>query len=253
MKYWALGLFILLLFFIAGDMYGQELSAAQMLDSMEAAMTAEASRATAIQTIETSSGGTREFVYESYMGDSGSSSLMRYESPARVKDEAFLMLNDADDIWAFFPRTRRTRKLASHARKKKIMGSDFTYEDMGGGKRYTREYTAQRLPDKEYKDTDCYVLELTARPDEEASYGKMICVMRKSDYYPMRIDYYEKKDELLKTLYLEDIKTIEGRPTAMKMIMHNEKDNTETVMEFKDITYDVTFDEDFFTERNLKP
>jgi hypothetical protein len=163
------------------------------------------------------------------------------------------MLNDADDIWAYFARTRRTRKLASHARKKKLMGSDFTYEDMGGGRRYEEEYLPARLPDRNYKEQTCYILELTPRRDKDPTYERIVCYLRKSDYYPCRIDYYEEKDNLLKILYMEDIREIEGHPTAMKMIMHNQEDDSRTSMVIEDITYDVTYDERFFTERNLKP
>ncbi len=39
------------------------------------------------------------------------------------------MLNNADNIWTYFPRTKRVRKLASHAKKQKVQGGDFTFED----------------------------------------------------------------------------------------------------------------------------
>lgn len=224
-----------------------------LLIEMEDVMIPGASQATIVQTIETSSGGTRDFTYVAYSGDGGEKSLMRYSSPSRVKNEAFLMLNNADDIWAYFARTRRIRKLASHARKKKIMGSDVTYEDIGGGKRYRKEYDPLRLRDEKYLDQLCFVLELKAKPGEEAGYERLVCYLRQTDYYPLRIDYYEKKEELLKTLYSEDIRIIEGHSTAMKMTMHNRQDDTKTIMVTKEITYDVSFGDDFFTERNLKP
>ena len=228
-------------------------SAEELLIFMEDIMSPKASEALMQQVIETSSGGTREFVYHSYYDDFGEKSLMRYISPSRVKDEAFLMLNNADDIWAYFARTRRIRKLASHARKKKIMGSDFTYEDMVGGKRYRKEYLPQRLPDKKYRDQNCLILKLTPRPEEKTAYQKLVCYLRPTDYFPLKIDYFEKKDELLKILYMEDIRDIEGHPTAMRMVMHNQQDGSKTIMMVKQITYKVNFDDSFFSERNLKP
>jgi outer membrane lipoprotein-sorting protein len=253
MKVYYILVLIALLFIYSPAANAQEPTATELLSLMEDAMTAESMQATIVQTIETSSGGTRDLTYVSFSGNFGERSLMRYSAPSRVKNEAFLMLNNADDIWAFFARTRRIRKLASHARKKKLMGSDFTYEDMGGGKRYMKEYAPERLPDQKLNDEKCYVLKLTPKSDEDATYEKMICYFRISDYYPLKIDYYEKKDELLKILYLQDIQIVEKRPTAMKMVMHNKKDDTRTIMTIKDITYDVAFDDNFFTERNLKP
>lgn len=247
------GLLICLAGLVGQNARGGDLSAAQLLDSMEAVLTPETSQARVVQTIETGSGGTRDFTYVSYTGDSGKSSLIRYVSPSRVKDDAFLMLNNAADIWAYFARTRRIRKLASHARRKKLMGSDFTYEDMGGGSRYRNEYRPARLPDDRHRDTPCYVLALTPRPGQDPSYEKMVCYLRKSDYYPCRIDYYETKEELLKILYLDSITIVEGRPTARKMTMHNQQDGSKTIMVIEEITFNVALDEEFFTERNLRP
>ena len=247
------GLLLLAAFASAENSTSAEPDAMQLLIGMEDIMIPEASQATTVQTIETSSGGTRDFTYIAYSGDSGQSSLMRYLSPAKAKNEAYLMLNNADDIWMYFSRTRRIRKMASHARKKKIMGSDVTYEDIGGGKRYRLEYNPQRLPDEEYQKQVCYVLELTPKPDEGASYERLVFYLRQADFYPLRIDYYEDKEELLKTLYLDNIQIVEGRPTAMSMTMHNKRDDTKTIMVTKEITFDVTYEKDFFTERNLKP
>lgn len=247
----ALPIFILAIFSASAN--AGDPSAAELLILMEDIMSPKASQALMQQVIETSSGGTREFVYNSYYDDFGEKSLMRYISPSRVKDEAFLMLNNADDIWAYFARTRRIRKLASHARKKKIMGSDFTYEDMAGGKRYRKEYLPQRLSDEKYQGQKCLVLELTPLPKIKAAYQKLICYLRGEDYFPLKIEYFEKKDELLKILYMEDIRDIEGHPTAMRLVMHNRQDDSKTIIVIKQITYQVSFDDSFFTERNLKP
>jgi len=229
------------------------LTAGQILHTIDDIMIPENSKMTVVQTIETSGGGTRNFTYVGYSTDSNEKSIIRYEKPIRVKDQAWLMLNNGDDIWAYFPRTRRIRKLASHARKNKLMGSDFTFEDIGSGTRYEDEYTPKRLPDKKLGDIDCKVIELTPKPDKDPSYKKLICYVRPGDLYPIRIDYYEKVDQLTKILNLDDIRDIEGRPTSMHMVMHNQEDGSQTSMTIKKVTYKVTFPSDFFTERNLKP
>ncbi|MCK4639841.1 MAG: outer membrane lipoprotein-sorting protein [Candidatus Marinimicrobia bacterium] len=71
-------------------------------------------------------------------------------------------------------------------------------------------------------------------------------------FFPIQIDYYDEKNVFTKTLFLQDIRTIEGILTPMKMVMRNNLDRTETVMEYINITYDFEFDKGFFSERNLK-
>lgn len=179
---------------------------------------------------------------------------MRYLEPRRVKDQAVLMLNNADDIWMYFPRTQRVRKMATHAKKQKMQGSDFSYEDMGGGDGFITDFNANRLKDETMNDHDCYKVELTKKPDSDMSYARLILWIIKDNYVPQVIDYYDEKDpqHWLKRLTQSNIKDIDGFPTAMKSVMLNQDDNTETVMEVLDIKYNIDLDDAIFTERGLK-
>jgi len=203
------------------------------------------------QTIVTTSGDKRTFKYETYMGNRGESSLMRYLEPSRVKGNAMLMTGFSDNIWMYNRRTDRVRKLASSAKNQKFEGSDFTYEDMGSGDSWKNEYTPVLKGIEKIDREKCYTLELQSKSDDN-SYKKMICFARLEDFFPIQIDYYDENNVLNKSLYLENIQTIEGILTPMKMTMRNRLDKTETVMEYTSITYDVEFDKFFFTERNLK-
>ncbi|MCK4579426.1 MAG: outer membrane lipoprotein-sorting protein [Candidatus Marinimicrobia bacterium] len=176
---------------------------------------------------------------------------MRYRLPSRVRGNAILMTGFSDNIWMYIKRTGRVRKLASHAKKQKFEGSDFTYEDMGSGESWKEDYAPKNLGISKLKGGECYLLELRAVADD-LSYSKLVCHVRTEDYYPLQIDYYDETGTHTKVLHLENIQVIEGIPTAMKMVMENLVDRTSTGMETIEITYDVTFDDDFFTERNLK-
>jgi len=202
----------------------------------------------------TSSGKKRTFLSESWSKDRGEKNLVRYLEPRRVKDQAILMLNNADDIWAFFPRTQRVRKLATHAKKQKMQGSDFSYEDMGSGDAFINDYIARRLDDEEKEGFDCYKLELTRAPDSDVSYSRMILWVIKENYVPVVIDYYEEDDpsRLLKRLVSSDIRVIGNIPTAMKFVMHNMNDNTQTEMELLEVKYNIPLDDELFSERSLK-
>ena len=186
--------------------------------------------------------------------DKGEKNLIRYINPARVKGQALLMLNNADDIWAFFPRTKRVRKLATHAKKQQMDGSDFTYEDMGGGNAFIDNFTTKRLKDDKMQDHDCYRIELTKKPDAESRYSRLIMYVIKSNCVPVVVDYYDEDDPSvwLKRLVQSDIREIDGVPTGMKMVMSNQQDHTETVMEMSDVKYNVELDDAMFSERGLK-
>ncbi|MEE8478789.1 MAG: outer membrane lipoprotein-sorting protein, partial [Candidatus Neomarinimicrobiota bacterium] len=83
-------------------------------------------------------------------------------------------------------------------------------------------------------------------------YPKMKLLVRKSDFFPLEIDYLNDDDRIEKTLFLDDIKEIEGVPTAMKMTMNNHLKGTETTMLTLSITYNWEPPDNFFSERTLK-
>ncbi|MBC8214285.1 MAG: outer membrane lipoprotein-sorting protein [Candidatus Marinimicrobia bacterium] len=240
---------IFILMLCSTKLFATELTADAILDSMNTVMSPENSKATMKQVIVTTSGRERIFEYEYYSGNKGKNLLMRYIKPKKVKNNAFLIANNGDDITVYFPRTRRTRKLASHAKKQKVQGSDFSYEDFSGSESWKEDYTVKLF---ESSNKNLYSLEFIPKDDIITSYSKMQILVRKSDYYPTELKYYDDKGIHHKTLFLEDIRVIEEFPTAMAMRMVNHIEKTETRMEILDITYNITFDENFFTERNLK-
>jgi len=232
----------------AGD---PEVSGLEILNKIIDLMNPENAKGVMEQTIVTTSGDKRTFKYETYMGNRGESSLMRYLAPSRVKGNALLMTDFSDNIWMYNRRTGRVRKLASHAKKQKFEGSDFTYEDMGSGDSWKTDFKPVLKGTQKINKVRCFKLELHAR-SKDVSYTKMICWVRVSDFFPIQIDYYDENNVFTKTLFLQDIHTIEGILTPMKMVMKNNLDLTETVMEYINITYDIEFEKGFFSERNLK-
>ncbi|MEJ2307043.1 MAG: outer membrane lipoprotein-sorting protein [candidate division WOR-3 bacterium] len=214
----------------------------------------EQSEAVVEMTITTSGGQERTFVYKAYSKNSGEKNLMKYLEPGRVKNQAILMLNNADDIWMYFPGTNRVRKLATHAKRQKVQSSDFSYEDLGSSNEFIENYNSVLLGEEEKEGELCYKLELTRKEDSDAGYSRLIVWVEKENYVPLVIDYYHEKDpELLeKELILSDIEMIDDIPTPMKMLMYNKLDNTKTVMEFKELIYDVDLPDNLFTEMGMK-
>lgn len=230
----------------------QDPTGRDLVDEMTSLMNRENARGVMTQTIQTSSGQLRTFEVESYSSNHGEKTLMRYRNPASVKGQAFLMLNNADDIWTYFPRTGRVRKLASHAKKQKVQGSDFTYEDLGSGDTWKVEYEPNNLGEVKEKEVLYWKLELRGISDKNPAYPRIVILVRQSDYYPLKMDYYNEKGEVIKTLALENIVEIEGVPTAKKMIMKNLEDDGQTVMEVIEMTYEWEPPAGFFSERSLK-
>jgi len=239
---------------LAAILSAQSPTADEIVDKVDKLMNQPYVKATMKMTITTSSGKERTFVYDTYSKDKGEKNLIKYISPSRVKGQATLMLNNADDIWAYFPRTDRVRKLATHAKKQKMEGSDFSYEDMGSGGSWINDFEASRLADEKIDGVNCFTLELIKKPEIESGYSRQTMWVRQDNYCPVQIDYYDENDleNILKQLYLQDIQNIEGIPTAMKMVMHNLQNDSKTIAEYENVTYGEELPDDLFTERGMK-
>ena len=239
---------------LAPCLFSQDLTGQNIIEKVNDLINVSTSYSKSKMTITTTSGQKRAFISDSWSKDGGEKNLVRYLEPTRIKGQAILMLNNADDIWMFNPRTQRVRKMATHAKKQKMQGSDFSYEDMGGGDVFIKDYSAKRLADEKKEGIDCYKLELTPNEGINASYSKLVFWIVKENYVPVVIDYYDENspDRVLKTLIQSDIKIIDGLHTAMKFVMISRNDNTQTEMEMLEVKFNIELEDSMFTERELK-
>ena len=231
-----------------------ELTGPEIIKKMNDLMNQDSAEGKMKMTIQTSGGQLRTFLYHTYGKDRGEKNLMRYLEPSRVKGDAILMLNNADDIWAYFKRTNRVRKLATHAKKRKLEGSDFSYEDMGSGDAFIEDYESVLVGEEKMEGEQCYKLELKKKPESDLSYSRLVLWVAKRNFVALVIDYYHEDDPAyqLKRLVCSEVKEIDGIPTAMKVVMHNKEDNTQTSMEIVEIKFGVKLPDSMFTERGLK-
>ena len=198
----------------------QELSGEDIINRVNEIFNPETSHGISTMTITTSSGNERTFKFESWSKGAGEKNLVRYLEPSREKFE----------------------------------GSDFSYEDMGGGDAFITDYTSKRLEDEEKSDYECYKVELIKKADSDMSYSRIIMWIIKENFCPVFMEYYEEDNpkRLQKTLTQYDIKIIDGLPVAMNSVMRNVNDNTETKTSVIDIEFNIDLDDEMFTERSLK-
>ncbi len=250
-----LALFAVLFMLQIAQLHAQDnITAQDIINTMTETMNPDQSQGKMKMTIITTSGQERTFEYETFSKNQGEKSLMKYLKPTRVKGQTILMLNNADDIWVYFPRTKRVRKLATHAKKQKLEGSDFSYEDMGASDEFIEEYESVRMKDEKKEGHDCYKLELIRKPKSSAGYSRILMWVDKESLVPVVIDYYHDDDPQLmeKQLVCSDIQLIDDIHTPMKYVMYNKLDNTHTSMEIIEVTYQVDLPDDLFTEQGMQ-
>lgn len=244
--------FCLIMSFIgSGAAQAQSLDVETILKKSDEAEGYKSSFSEVQQIITTSSGQKRTLVVRGWAINNGEKQLSEYLSPADIKGQKILMTDDGDNIWMFNPETRRTRKLGSHMKKKKVMGSDFTYEDQAGGK-LVEKYTGTVLREEEQGAVQCYVLELKPTP-KGPGYDKIIAWIGKQDVITRRVDFYQDgESEPFKRLIMEDIRKVGKKIVPHKMTMTNLEDTTETINVLIRIQFGAKIPDSIFESRNLE-
>lgn len=167
------------------------------------------------------------------IGD-GDKSLSIFDTPADVKGTAFLSHTHAqkpDDQWLFLPALNRVKRISSANKSGPYMGSEFAYEDISSQE--VDKYTYKWLRDENYEGRDCFVMERYPL-DKNSGYTRQVTWMDKNIYQPLKVDYYDRKNSLLKTqtfsdyqLYLDKF----WRPDSMEMINHQTGKSTLLLMD----------------------
>lgn len=202
-------------------------------------------------------GSTRERTILSYSMDLGkdSKSIMFFLSPADVKGTGFLswQYDDPDrddDKWLYLPAMKKVRRISgSSAKKENFMGSDFTYDDMGG--RNVDESEHRLTGEESLGEYACWIVESIPMEDD-ASYSKTISWIRQDAFTPVKVEFYDRMGKLLKTLVASNISMENGFWTSRNLEMTDHQRNHRTLITIEDIEYDIEMKESLFTVPSLE-
>lgn len=156
----------------------------------------------------------------------GDKSILVFESPADVEGTALLSharILDPDDQWLYLPALKRVKRISSKNKSGPFVGSEFAFEDFTAQELNKYDYNylrSEACPDDASRT--CDVLERTPKY-EFSGYTKQIGWVDQTDYQGRKIDYYDRKGELLKTLTFSDYKQYDNkywRAHELKMVNH---------------------------------
>jgi hypothetical protein len=143
---------------------------------------------------------TRKMVLETLEGkDDGDRSRSVFEWPADVKGTKMLTWTHKkgdDDQWLYLPAIKRVKRISSNNKSGSFMGSEFAYEDLSSQE--VEKYRYKFLSDAKERGRDCWQIERIP-VDKNSGYARQIVWTDKEYQQPLRIDYYDRKNELLKT------------------------------------------------------
>lgn len=187
--------------------------------------------------------------------------LQFFLSPADVKDTGFLTYDyyeggRDDDQWLYLPDLHKTKRIATSDKSSAFMGSDFSYADMTS--RVLDEWTYKLLKESEVKGHKVWLIEaLPADKTVENRYGytKSVIFIRQDIFMGVQAVHWLKEGKRIKYQEMLGIEKIDGVWVSTEYRMKTTKNKVtlhKTVMDWSDIRFNQSLDDEEFTVRRLE-
>ncbi|MBI3897742.1 MAG: outer membrane lipoprotein-sorting protein [Gammaproteobacteria bacterium] len=183
-------------------------------------------------------------------GDKG---LTLFDEPADVKGTALLTfshkVND-DDQWLYLPALKRVKRISSANKSGSFMGSEFSYEDIGSQE--IDKYRYKYLRDEPCDGKPCFVIErYPVSPN--SGYTRQVVWLDQAHYRTWKVEYYDRKQSLLKTLTFNGYQQYLGKHwRAAELFMQNHQSGKSTLLKWSDYKFRVGLKDADFNEASLK-
>lgn len=185
--------------------------------------------------------------------EDGDKSLIVFDSPRDVKGTATLTFTHkegSDDQWLYLPALKRVKRISSDNKSGPFMGSEFAYEDLSSQE--VEKYSYKFLKEENINGVDTYVVERDP-VDPKSGYARQVVWYNKENYRLEKMDFYDRKNALLKTLTYGNYEVYKEKHwRAGEMNMVNHQTGKKTKLLFKDYVFDLGFTDNDFSQNSLR-
>lgn len=173
--------------------------------------------------------------------------LIRFLSPKSVERVTLLSTDNGERIYLYMPAYQKARRIAGSSKQENFMGTDFSYEDL------SIDYQSEDYQKELLEETETQFLIEVIPTEEDFSYRKFVLYINKEQFYVEKVEFYNLDEQLTKTLEIKEIKFDEmDKIIPMNIALTNIIDNHQTIINIKEIEYDLELPSDFFTIRTMQ-
>ncbi len=187
--------------------------------------------------------------------DVGDKSLLVFYTPSDLNGTAFLSFAEIltpDDQWLYLPSIKRVKRISSKNKSGPFVGSEFAYEDITGNEVGKYSWTYEGTEDCPVMEGECF--KLTSVPKyEHSGYTKRIVWVDTKELRADKIDFYDRKDSLIKTQTFNDYHLhLDKHWRADRWEMKNLQTDKSTTLLFKDYKFKSGLTDADFTTAGLR-
>ena len=183
----------------------------------------------------------------------GDKSLTVFDKPRDVKGTAFLSfshIQKADDQWLYLPALKRVKRISSRNKSGPFMGSEFAFEDLTSFE--VEKYKYKYLKDETINGQDAYVVEQYPT-DKNSGYTRRVVWLDKEHYRVQKVDFYDRKNSLLKTLSFKEYNQYLGHYwRSHRSTMTNHQTGKSTTLVYSGYQFGVGLKDSDFNKNSLK-
>lgn len=187
------------------------------------------------------------------LDNDGDKSQISFNKPRDVQGTAFLSYSHpvgADDQWLYLPALKRVKRISSRNKSGPFMGSEFAFEDLSSFE--VEKYSYKYLGDETIDGQENFKIEQYP-VDKYSGYKRRIVWLDKTEYRVQKIDFYDRKDSLLKSLTFKNYQHYLNRYwRAVDMHMNNHQNGKSTDLTWSDYKFKKGFKESDFNKNTLK-
>jgi hypothetical protein len=147
-----------------------------------------------------------------------------------------------DAQWLYRGADDGVERIAASDRSRPFLGSEFTYEDLAP--KSTAEFTYRWLRDETRDGLDLVLIERYP-VDDTSLYGRQVVWIDQHEYRVWRVDYYDRRGDLLKTLRVLRYGKYAGdfwRPRVLHMVNH--QSGASTTLQWSDYRFGTGLQEE---------
>lgn len=172
-------------------------------------------------------------------------------SPARDAGQTFL--KRGTEMWNWNPSISRLIKLPPSMMSQGWMGSDYTNDDILKESSVVTDYNHEIIGEETLEGRLCYKIKMTAKENAAVVWDHQVRWIDIKDFMVLKAELYDEDNTLIRTELGSEIKTMDGRiiPTRLVLLPAEEPGN-KTVVDIKDIKFNVPIADSFFSQQNMK-
>jgi outer membrane lipoprotein-sorting protein len=169
------------------------------------------------------------------------------------KEAGQTFLKRGSEMWSWNPAISRLIKLPPSMMSQGWMGSDYTNDDILRESSVVNDYVHEIVGEEDIDGRLCYKIKMTAKEDAAIVWGKQIRWIDKKDFLVLKAELYDEDGYLVRTETGSDIKVMDGRAVTSRIeLVPEEEPENKTVLEIREIKFNIPVEESFFSQQNMK-